>query len=347
MRLRYCLALSVFVMCSAWPGAAVAQSTVAGTVRDATGAVLPGVTVEAASPVLIEKVRSAVTDGQGQFQIIDLRPGTYAITFTLTGFTVVRREGIDLPANFTAQVNVELTVATLAETVTVSGQSPVVDVRNALVQNVMSRELLDALPTGRSYQSVAQTAPSIQVNRPDIAGTEAFFSTNLRVHGSLTRDQAIHLDGMDTTSGEGDGRFQGFYRDDGDNEAVVYTTSAIPAEVSKGGVRINMIGREGGNVLKGSFFAAEAPGRWQADNIDNDLRKRGLPTARDVRRIFDYNFTLGGPLQRDKHWFFTSWRYWGVYNYAAGAFRPDGSNQGHSRTRHGSRGKRALRDQPV
>ncbi|MFN8060417.1 MAG: carboxypeptidase regulatory-like domain-containing protein [Vicinamibacterales bacterium] len=312
-------------MCSAWPGAAVAQSTVAGTVRDATGAVLPGVTVEAASPVLIEKVRSAVTDGQGQFQIIDLRPGTYAITFTLTGFTVVRREGIDLPANFTAQVNVELTVATLAETVTVSGQSPVVDVRNALVQNVMSRELLDALPTGRSYQSVAQTAPSIQVNRPDIAGTEAFFSTNLRVHGSLTRDQAIHLDGMDTTSGEGDGRFQGFYRDDGDNEAVVYTTSAIPAEVSKGGVRINMIGREGGNVLKGSFFAAEAPGRWQADNIDNDLRKRGLPTARDVRRIFDYNFTLGGPLQRDKHWFFTSWRYWGVYNYAAGAFRPDGS----------------------
>ena len=138
-----------------------------------------------------------------------------------------------------------------------TGDSPLVDVRNALVQNVMDRETLDVLPTGRTYQAVAQTAPSVQLNRPDVGGTEAFFSTNLTVHGSLTRDRSIHLDGMDTSDGEADGRFQGIYRDDGDNEAVVYTTSALPAEVSKGGVRINMIGHEGGNDFGGSFFIAD------------------------------------------------------------------------------------------
>lgn len=319
-RLVVALALWILASDSAW-----AQSAVAGVVKDSSGGVLPGVTVEVSSPVLIEKTRTAVTDEQGQYRVIDLRPGTYAVVFSLPGFNTVIRDGLELPADFTATINAELKVGSLQETVTVSGESPVVDVRSTTVQNVMNRELLDAIPTGRSYQSVAQLAPGVQLNRPDIAGTEAFFSTNLRVHGSLTRDQAIHLDGMDTTSGEGDGRFQGFYRDDGDNEAVVYTTSSIPAEVSKGGVRINMIGREGGNTFRSSLFVAESPGAWQADNITPDLVTRGLPTAREVRRVYDYNVTLGGPIRRDRHWFFSSFRWWGVQNDAAGAFRPDGS----------------------
>ncbi len=314
-----------FVLWALSASVASAQGAIAGVVRDSSGGVLPGVTVEVSSPALIEKTRTAVTDAQGQYRIIDLRPGTYTVVISLPGFNTMRREGLELPADFTATVNADLRVGALEESITVTAESPVVDVRSTTVQNVMNRELLDAIPTGRSYQSVAQLAPGVQLNRPDIAGAESFFSTNLRVHGSLTRDQAIHLDGMDTTSGEGDGRFQGFYRDDGDNEAVVYTTSSIPAEVSKGGVRINMVGREGGNRFRSSLFVAETPGAWQANNITPDLIARGLPTAREVRRFYDYNFTLGGPIERDRHWFFSSWRSWGVQNNAAGAFRRDGS----------------------
>lgn len=307
------------------PIAASAQSAIAGVVKDTSGAVLPGVTVEAASPVLIEKTRAVVTDGEGQYKIIDLRPGTYTVTFTLTGFNTVRREGVVLSANFTAPVNAELRVGTVEETVTVTGASPTVDVQNSLVQNVMNRELLDAIPTGRSYQSVAQTTPGIVLDRPDSAGSEAFFSTNLSVHGSGTSDQSIQIDGMDTTDGESDGRFQGMYRDDGDNEEVVYSTSAITAETSKGGVRINMIGRQGSNEYKGSFFGAYAPGSWQSSNFSDDLKTRGLSTPNSMKRIFDWNPTLGGPLQRDRIWFFSSFRIWGVDKYAAGAFNPDGS----------------------
>jgi hypothetical protein len=317
--------LVAFVLIVLVPAVARAQSAIAGVVQDSSGGVLPGVAVEVASPVLIERVRTAVTDVQGRYQIVDLRPGTYVVTFTLAAFNTVRREGIELPANFTAQVNATLHVGAVEETVTVTTESPVVDVRNALVQNVMDRDTLDVLPTGRTYQSVAQTAPSVTLNRPDIAGTEAFFSTNLKVHGSLTRDQSIHLDGMDTSDGEADGRFQGIYRDDGDNEAVVYTTSALPAEVSKGGVRINMIGREGGNDFRGSFFFAEAPGGLQSDNFSADLQQRGLATPNEIRRIFDYNATGGGPIRRDRMWFFSSFRFWGLRRYAAGAFFPDGS----------------------
>src|SRR5438876_1242391 len=116
---------------------AQAQSSIAGVVRDTSGAIMPGVTVEASSPALIEQVRAASTDEQGQYKIVDLRPGTYSVTFTLQGFTTVKREGIDLPSNFTAQINGEMKVGELAETVLVTGDSPIVDVQSATSQQVM------------------------------------------------------------------------------------------------------------------------------------------------------------------------------------------------------------------
>ena len=131
------------------PSTAHAQSAIAGVVKDSSGAVLPGVTVEASSPVLIEKTRAAVTDGAGQYRIIDLRPGEYTVTFTLEGFNTVRREGLALPGNFTATIDVELRVGALAESITVSGLTPIVDVQSATQQQVLTRELLDAIPTGR------------------------------------------------------------------------------------------------------------------------------------------------------------------------------------------------------
>src|SRR6185369_2360147 len=129
----------------ALPSAAHAQASLAGTVKDASDALLPGVTVEAASPALIEKVRSAVTDGSGQYRIENLRPGQYSVTFTLPGFTPVRREGVELTGSFTATVNAELKVGTVQETVVVTGETPVVDVQNSQRQAVLTSETLNAI----------------------------------------------------------------------------------------------------------------------------------------------------------------------------------------------------------
>ena len=140
------------------PGIAGAQSgttgAIAGTATDASGAVLPGVTVEAASPALIEKVRAAVTDDRGQYKIVDLRPGTYTVTFSLPGFSSVRREGLELNTGFTATVDAELKVGAVEETITVTGASPVVDTQNVRTQNVLTREVLDAVPTSKNYQAL-------------------------------------------------------------------------------------------------------------------------------------------------------------------------------------------------
>src|SRR5262245_5258812 len=149
--------------------------TIAGVVRDTSGAVLPGVAVEAASPALIEKVRTGVTDGQGLYKIIDLRPGIYSVTFALPGFASVRREGIELVAAFTATVNADMQVGSVAETITVSGASPVVDVQNTSQQRVLTNDLIETLPTGKNFRNLAVLIPAVTTSGgysgQDVGGT--------------------------------------------------------------------------------------------------------------------------------------------------------------------------------
>src|SRR5437870_4098857 len=177
------LALSGVVLL--WPAHAAAQSSIAGAVRDTSGAVLPGVTVEAASPALIEKIRTAVTDGQGRYSIVELRPGIYTLTFALPGFQTVRRQGIEVVANTTVPINVDMQVGAVEETVTVSGETPVVDVQRAGERQVLSRDLLDALPTARSYTTAGVIVPGIRLTGPTTGGlkTNAVFDSYLTVHG--------------------------------------------------------------------------------------------------------------------------------------------------------------------
>jgi uncharacterized protein (DUF2141 family) len=163
----------VVILALAWlavvPSAALAQSAIAGVVKDASGAVMPGVTVEASSPALIEKSRTAVTDDHGQYKIVDLRPGTYAVVFTLPGFNTTKREGIELPANFTAPVNAELRIGAIEESVTVSALSPVVDVQQAVTQQVLPQHLLDAVPTGAGRRACSRpTSPRTGATRKTI-----------------------------------------------------------------------------------------------------------------------------------------------------------------------------------
>src|SRR4249920_1151379 len=257
------------------PAAASAQSAISGIVRDTTGAVMPGVSVEASSPVLIEKVRGVVSDGEGRYSIVDLRPGTYTVVFTLQGFNAFRREGIELPANFTATINAELRVGALEESVTVTGASPAVDVSSTQRTHVLSRDLLDSLPSARNYSGLAALMPGVRMSNTDVGGNQQMEQIYMRVHGSRQTDTTVQVDGMQLNSLMNDGQVQAYYSDAASAE-MTYQTSGVGADVSAGGLRINMIPKEGGNRTSGSLFVGGTKESWQGDNVNDELRARGV-----------------------------------------------------------------------
>jgi hypothetical protein len=297
------------VLCA---GEARAQvgSAIAGTAKDTSGAVMPGVTVEASSPALIEKVRSAVTDGAGQYKIVDLVPGSYTVTFTLPGFATYRRQGIELTTNFTAQVNAEMSVSALNETVTVSGDTPLVDVQSAAVSQQVTRATLDAIPTGNSAWALGKVLPGITTSGGerggvDVGGTAGFQATTLNAHGSRG-DNVYQIDGMTVQSGIGNGTSPQYYNDNQFQE-YTYTTSGIPAEVAYGGVRIQMTSREGSNAFRGQLMGQSAP--WQSNNYSADLQAAGLKVPDGVLKLWDVSGYIGGPVIHDRLWFFATHRY--------------------------------------
>src|SRR5688572_21869641 len=300
-----------------------AQSAFSGIVRDTSGAVLPGVTVEATSPVLIEKTRAAVTDGEGRYSVVDLRPGTYLVVFSLTGFNTFRREGLELPANFTMQINAELRVGSLGESITVTGDAPVVDVQSTQRTHVLNRELLDSLPTARNYSGLAALMPGVRMSNTDVGGNQQMEQIYMRVHGSRQTDTTVQVDGMQLNSLMSDGQVQAYFSDAA-NAEVTYQTSGVGAEVSGGGLRINMIPKEGGNRVSGSAFAGGINGSWQSNNVTQELRDKGLVSGDRVDHISDYNFAIGGPIRQDKLWYFTTFRRIATNEVVANNFYRDG-----------------------
>src|ERR1700736_1420662 len=292
------------------PTAARAQSAVAGVVKDATGAVLPGVTVEAASPALIEKTRSAVTDTSGEYKIIDLRPGTYTLTFSLSGFATVRRDGIELPSNFTATINTDLRVGAVEETITVTSASPMVDVTTNTRAQVLPRDVLDAVPTAHTIQSVGQLMVGVTLTAPDVGGSQAMQQTYFTVHGSGAAQPAVLMDGMIINGLQGDVAIQSYLNDAGSQE-MVYQTGGGAADSTSGGVKINLIPKEGGNTVHGSFFGGLErsngfPG--QSDNLSDFLRSTGVKTLDKIGLYRDLDVTLRGPIAEDRLWYFASGR---------------------------------------
>jgi len=316
--------LLAFVAAIFLSSAAYAQSAIVGVVKDSSGAAMPGVTVEASSDVLIEKVKSAVTDGDGAYRIADLRPGTYSVTFTLTGFKTFRRDGFQLASEFTATLNAELGVGALEETITVTGASPVVDVTSTAKTAVLNREAMDLIPTGRSIQGMAQLVVGVSLNLPDTGGARAMQQTYMSTHGMSTSNTSVLVDGQMTNGLQSDGAVQSYYND-AMNAEMSYQTAAIGAETSSGGVRLNMIPREGGNQFHGDFKFAQRPGSWQSSNLTDRHTDRGLTSGNAIDRILDYTVSLGGPIKKDKIWFFTSARYFSVNNFIANTTMDDGS----------------------
>ena len=297
----------VFVSLLVAPSVAFAQSQFTGQVRDESGAVLPGVTVEAASPVLIEKQKSAVTDEQGRYTIVDLRPGTYRITFTLTGFSTVVREGVDLPSNFVATINSDMKVGTLEETINVTGETPLVDVTQAARTAVVTRDMLDTLPTTRHIFSVSNMLPGIRFVTPDIGGSRQMEQTNPRGHGVNGAQAQEAIDGMSTSSQESN--IVWTYVNDSLVQEVTVTTAAHPAEVQGAAMRMNIIPKDGGNNFSGSVFLGGSDGNWQASNIDDYLRSQNITRGNGIAHVQTFNASLGGPIKRERLWFFVTTRH--------------------------------------
>ncbi len=287
------------------PSAAYAQAAVVGVVRDTSGAVLPGVTVEASSPVLIEKVRSGVTDSTGQFRILDLRPGVYTVTFTLPGFSIIKRDAIELTGSFTATVNAEMKVGAVEETITVTGETPIVDLQSATRERVFSKDVIDAIPTGRYFQNLAVLVPGVTVGS-DVGGSAGDAFASAVAHGTRPNDQRVTVAGGTVTSGNGIAT--GMTPNVSNAAEITIDTGAVDATKAEGGVRVNIIPRDGGNTFAGSVFATGDNEHLQSDNLTSALKNRGAQSGTRIKKVYDLSASLGGPIKRDRVWFFGSWR---------------------------------------
>jgi hypothetical protein len=298
----------VFLCVLFLPALALAQASIAGIVRDESGGVLPGVTVEAASPVLIEGVRSVTTDAQGRYRIEALRPGPYKVTFSLAGFSTFTRTGVDVPSDTVVTVSADMTVGTLAETLTVSGQSPQVDVTQAARTQVLTRDIIDALPVSRNVMSIGQLAAGVRAGTPDIGGSRMTEQVALRAHGLSGNDAEQLVEGMSIQSLEGPSQS---YFDDMLQSEITVMTSAIPADTSGGGIRLNSVLKDGGNIFSGATFLGFSSGGWQSDNVDDELRAapNSIRSANGIKHIQMFSASLGGPIKRNKLWFLVTVRH--------------------------------------
>jgi hypothetical protein len=297
------------------PSLVSAQGTAAisGTVKDATGGVLPGVTVEASSPALIEKVRTATSDGAGEYKIISLPPGMYTVTFSLTGFNGIRREGIELTTGFTATVNADLRVGAVQETITVTGDAPIIDVQNVKRQIVMTRDVVDALPTGKTAVEIATLIPGVQLMNGTGSGAAATgmggslgmdqFAT-LAAHGGRPADTRVEVNGVNINifGQRQDSTYANFQ--DGTVQEYSFEISAHSAESETGGVRMNIIPKDGGNRFSGQFFANYADDNFQSNNMTDTLRATGLRDPDKTVSLWTVNPSIGGPVVRDRLWFY-------------------------------------------
>ena len=321
MRKTLVLFVLTGAVCLVFPLVARAQGSIAGAVKDPSGAVLPGVTVEASSPALIEKTRIVVSDTAGQYKVVDLPPGTYSVRFTLTGFKTVVRDGIVIQGVFSAPVSAEMQVGSLEETITVSGASPTVDVSNNTSQFVVDRDILDQIPTPiRNTPSRALLLPGTTVT-PFVLG-----QYSMSVHGSSTSDMVIAIDGMRVNNLCGSGQYSGFYMNDAAIEEVTFTSGAESAEMQSGGLRINSTPKDGGNKFSGTFFAYGAGSGMQADNR-TDAMKSGpaaIPQP-GIAYLWQINPSFGGPIKRDKLWFYFTYKYEDNKTYVPSSQFADGS----------------------
>ena len=304
------LSLSMFLI-ALLPASAVAQ-TIAGVVRDTSGAILPGATVEAASPTLIEKVRVTITDDTGQYRMTEVPPGTYRLTFSLPGFTRVVREGVSVSGAGVTTINADLAVSAVQESVTVTGDTPVVDVQTSARRlTVLDGDVVRALPASRGYGNYIAAVPAITGTGFNSAAqpTTNFFASR----GGRSSEGVVQIDGMNVGAPGNGGGVSGYLYDMANSAEVQVAIAGGLAETDRGGPAFNMIPKTGGNTFSGMYFASYA-GDWaQSSNIDDELRSYNFSDQPALHKTWDTNFALGGPILRDRVWFFSNVRTVGTH----------------------------------
>jgi hypothetical protein len=328
---RLMVFITSLVLWSSW---AAAQQTgvLSGVVRDAQGGVLPGVTVTVSSPAMMG-VRTLSTSEGGIYQFTGLPPGAYGVKYELSGFTTLLRDDIRVQVAQTTRLDVELAVGNLQETVVVSGESPVVDVSSTTTQTNISKDLYEAIPTARNPWVMAGLVPGVITGRLDVGGTEGMQQYNLEAFGSADSQKSFSIDGLKTNWGGGAGgstmQYYGFEM----YEEYNMQTASGAAESDVSGVYMNMVTKSGGNRVTSDhnfYFMNDA---LQGSNIDDELRARlGLQPGQQsgaagnpIDISYDWSSTIGGPIKKDKAWFFGAFRTWKLNQFQIGAQNADGS----------------------
>jgi hypothetical protein len=306
------------------PAVVFAQATIAGVVRDTSDAVLPGATVEAASSVLIEKARTVVSDGTGQYRITDLPPGSYVLTFSLSGFTTVKRDALQVSGSGVITVNAALRVGALEETVTVSGEAPIVDTQSVRREVVLNAETLSTLPATRGYGSALAAVPALNIGGVAGAGASTAPTTPnmmfFTAHGGASGEGRVLTNGMTVAAPFGGGGVSDVTYDMANAEEMQVLISGGLGEAETGGPSINIVPKSGGNQFRGSAFYSTS-GDWAtSNNVDDELRGYGITQPPTLRSNFDASVSLGGPILKDRLWFFGNWRNWGNAAVVDGIF---------------------------
>ncbi len=290
------------------PAALVAQTTdrsgIEGKVADQGGGVLPGVTVTIASPVLQGGSRSTVSEGDGAYRFAALPAGTYQLTFELAGFATVKRE-VRVDTGFVATVNEAMKVGAVTESLTVTAESPVVDIRTTAVSTNLGKEALEQLPTSRSMWQIMNLAPGLRVTGADVGGTGAGTQQNYSNYGTSTGGNKPSLDGVDTREDAGGA---GFYYDYGAFQEVQIKAMGNDAEMPVPGTNFLGILKSGGDTFHGSgMYSWETPS-LQANNVTDSLKARGVTFGNPLVSYHDANVDLGGPILKRRLWFYASYR---------------------------------------
>src|SRR5579872_4785475 len=295
-------------------GGASTTGTINGRVEDSSAAVLPGVTVTATSPSALG-AQTVVTDTNGNYRFPGLAPGVYTLTFELPGFNTLKRENIQIAMGFAATVNVQLQVASVQETVTVTGDSPVIDTSATRVQQNFKLEQLQEIPNARDMWSLLAVTPSVTMGRIDVGGNRAGTQTGYVAYGYGGQNRVL-VEGINTTEGTSGA---GFYVDYGSFEEVFLGTIGQGAEMPTPGVQSQMLGKSGGNKFQGELYDDYETNGMISDNILGNVPSQFMydpvKNASGIRdhsnetlKYRDSNINVGGPIKKDKVWWYFSYR---------------------------------------
>jgi hypothetical protein len=331
---RVCI-LFLLVLCLVpYAKAQTLTGSIAGTVTDSSGAALPDATVTASSPALIKGSVTMKTDVQGYYKFLELPPGEYTITVMKDGFTSLKANDITVNSAVTITSDAKLSLGSVAQEVVVSGSAISIDTENVASQQVLGQEMLEDVPSGRNPWAEADMVPAVVPNTHDVGGSTGMQAATLVAHGASTADQRFMIDGVNITWAGGNGGATAIYYDQGMFQEINYRIGALPADVGPSGVYMNMVTKDGGNQVHGTLFANGAGGGMQSNNVSGPLAAEllknitnaaaatapGLQLGNPTTINYDYDGSVGGPLIKDKLWYFGSFRYWKVNNIVSGAF---------------------------